>query len=61
MMYGAVARVNDAGREHGQLLCRQALAQQHLLDEGYIRRLRLNLERLGFRLRHDAVLGERAG
>src|SRR6185437_8831961 len=47
--------------EHGKLVRRQPLAGKHLLDERYAGRLRLHLQRLGFLLGHDAVLGERAG
>ncbi len=49
------------GRKHRELLCRQPLAGQDLLDERNAGGLGLRLERLGLGFGHDAVLGERAG
>ena len=46
--------------EHRELVRRQPLARQDLLDERDAGRLRLHLQRLGLVLGHDAVLRERA-
>ncbi len=52
-------RAEGARREHGELLCRHALAEQHLLDKRNCRRLRLRLQRFCLVFGHEAALRER--